>query len=192
MRAWILAALPAVALQAANANAQGAFSEESEAQAWGLPTEQTARFEGQVVDILCELTGDCVDNCGGGDCQLGILRSADDVLVLVAKNAQPLFTGAVQDLLPYCGQQVEVDGLTIGNAMPGNMPYYQLQTIRAAGAEEWSSATLWTEVWEAANPEAAGEGRWYRRHPGIAALIERDGYLGLGPEADAAYIAERF
>ena len=33
------------------------------AQEWGLPEEEVVRFEAQVVDILCELTGDCPDNC---------------------------------------------------------------------------------------------------------------------------------
>ena len=29
------------------------------AEEWGLPREKTARFEAKVVDMLCELSGDC-------------------------------------------------------------------------------------------------------------------------------------
>ena len=36
------------------------------AEEWGIEFEEKARFEAKVVDILCELSGDCPDNCGGG------------------------------------------------------------------------------------------------------------------------------
>ncbi len=36
------------------------------AEEWGLPDEEVVRFEAKVVDIACELTGDCPANCGGG------------------------------------------------------------------------------------------------------------------------------
>ena len=29
------------------------------AEEWGLPEEEVVRFEAKVVDIVCELTGDC-------------------------------------------------------------------------------------------------------------------------------------
>ena len=43
------------------------------AEEWGLPNEEKARFEAKVVDMLCELTGHCVPDCGGGKRQLGLL-----------------------------------------------------------------------------------------------------------------------
>nr|ABC25332.1 transcriptional regulator, putative [uncultured marine bacterium Ant24C4] len=59
--------------------------------------------------MLCE----CTDNCGDGNRQLDLLRSVDGVLVYPNKNSQAAFTGAAAELLPYCGQEVEVDGLEI-------------------------------------------------------------------------------
>ena len=78
------------------------FSEGSEARSWNLAYEVPARFEAKVVDILCELTGDCPANCGDGKRQLGLLRAADGVLVYPNKNSQPAFTGAALEHAPYC------------------------------------------------------------------------------------------
>src|SRR3546814_1679434 len=41
------------------ANAQAANS-------WGLPNEEIVRFEAKVVDVLCELSGDCPADGGAG------------------------------------------------------------------------------------------------------------------------------
>jgi hypothetical protein len=46
------------------------FSDGSQAKTWNLYAEQPARFEAKVVDLLCDLTGDCPDNCGEGTRQL--------------------------------------------------------------------------------------------------------------------------
>ena len=43
------------------------------AESWGLPDEQTTRFDATVVDLLCELTGDCPADCGGGARQLRLV-----------------------------------------------------------------------------------------------------------------------
>lgn len=190
--------LPALALilglgAAGPAPAQeaGPFAEGSQAKSWGLLGEEPARFEARVVDILCELTGDCPADCGGGDRQLGLVRTADDVLVLASKNGQPAFNGAVADLLPHCGAVIGVDGLLVGDAeiTPLNAKVFQVQFIRAEGGA-WEKADRWTDVWAAENPDATGDGPWFRRDPRVTERIERDGYLGLGEEADAAFIKE--
>lgn len=177
-----LAAALAVAVGALPARAQ-----ESQAKSWNLNNQEMARFEAKVVDILCELTGDCPPDCGGGARQLG-LATADRGLVLVAKNGQPIFTGAVQDLLPYCGKQVEVDGLFTGlDDSPARI--YQVQLIRETGQGEFAKTNRWTRQWNAAHPDlAAQKGPWFRKEPRINALIARDGYLGLGPDADKEVI----
>lgn len=183
--------IPLLALIAAPAAAQD-FAEGSQANSWGLLGEQKARFEAEVVDLLCTLAGDCPENCGGGARQLGLMRS-DGVLVLPMKNGQPLFTGAVVDLLPYCGQTVEVDGLLIGEPEATDARFYMVQSIRAPGSDGFVKADRFTEEWAAANPTAAeGDGAWYLSDPGIQAEIEAHGYLGLGHEADAAFIADWF
>jgi len=55
------------------------FSEGSTAKEWGLYGEYPAFFAATVVDPLCELTGECAENCGDGRRQLALLREADDV-----------------------------------------------------------------------------------------------------------------
>jgi hypothetical protein len=166
------------------------FSAGSTAKPWNLYAEQPAFFEAKVVDVTCEITGDCPADCGAGARQLGLLRSADGVLVYPNKNAQALFTGAAQELLPYCGQQVEVDGLLLNDPEIGANNIYLVQKIRSVGATEWVAANQWTKDWAAANPDAAGEGPWYQRDPRVLAEIATDGYFGLGLEQDAAILKE--
>ncbi|RMF39776.1 MAG: hypothetical protein D6754_04705 [Alphaproteobacteria bacterium] len=168
------------------------FAAESRAKSWNLLGEEKARFAARVVDILCELTGDCPANCGGGTRQLGLLRKADGKLVLPLKNGQPLFTGAATDLAPYCGAEVEVDGLLVGDDDMTPVKFYQVQLIRRAGESEWHKANRWTREWAKANPDLPGKGPWFRRDPRIKARIAASGYLGLGPEADKALIEELF
>lgn len=164
----------------------------SDAESWNLYAEQPARFEAKVVDILCEVTGDCPADCGGGKRQLGLLRGADQVLVYPNKNGQPVFSGAANELLPYCGQQVEVDGLMLSDPAVGAQNIYQLQKIRAVGASDWVKANRWTKDWQAANPESTGKDPWFRRDPRVNARILVTGYLGLGLDTDKAFITELF
>lgn len=120
------------------------FSEGSEARSWNLYAEVPARFEATVVDILCELSGDCPENCGDGNRQLGLLRSADDVLVFPNKNSQPAFTGAALELLPFCGQTIEVDGLMITDEDLNVDNVYLVQRIKS-GDGDWIKANSWTK-----------------------------------------------
>jgi hypothetical protein len=174
----------------------GDFSEGSQAKSWGLLGEELARFEGTVIDALCVLTGDCPSDCGAGARQMGILRLADDQFVLATKNTQPAFTGANIDLAPYCGQTVEADGLLVGDSdvTPGlaGAKLLQVQTLRLLDEETVHKANLWTRDWDARNPDAGGEGPWFRRDPAVAAQIEAHGRLGLGAEADEQYIKDNF
>ena len=116
---------------------------ESKARSWGVENEEMARFEAKVVDLLCELSGDCPANCGQGRRQMGLLKT-DGKLLIVAKNGQPIFSGAAEDLLPYCGKQVEVDGLLTGH---GPTRVYQIQFIKEVGAEKFSKTNRWSKSW---------------------------------------------
>ena len=166
------------------------FSEGSDARPWNLYAEQPARFEATVVDPLCLFTGDCPDNCGDGARQLALLRSADDALVFPLKNNQPIFTGAANDLAPFCGKAVEVDGLLIEDPDLGATNVYQLQKIRETGAADWTTANRWTKDWAARHPDAEGKGPWFRRDPRVLAEIGREGYLGLGVEEEQGFLRE--
>ncbi len=168
------------------------FSQGSEAKTWNLYAEQPARFEAKVVDILCELTGDCPADCGGGARQMGLLRDVDNVLVYPNKNAQAAFTGAAVELLPFCGRQVEVDGLLIEDPDLKATNIYLVQKIRAVGDAEWTAANRWTEEWAKNHPEAAGKGPWFRRDPRVKAEIAADGYTGIGVEEEQQFIKELF
>jgi hypothetical protein len=180
--ALTMAALPATAQD---------FSEGSEAKSWNLFAEAPATFEAKVVDVLCEIAGDCAEACGGGNRQLGLLRSVDDVLVLPNKNGQPAFSGAAVDLAPYCNQTVQVDGLLIEDEDLGARNVYLVQRVRTADGT-WAQADQFTKVWEKNHPDAEGKGPWFRRDPRVNAAIAADGYLGLGTEQDEAFISEYF
>ncbi|WP_193170642.1 hypothetical protein [Nisaea nitritireducens] len=127
------------------------------AQKWGIDGEMVAQFEAKVVDLLCELRGDCPEACGGGKRQLGLVR--DDGTLLLAVKSNTLFAGATLDLLPYCGQRVEVDGLIISHPA---MVIYMLQRLRKPGATDWVRATAFAEDWKQRNKTEDAK-RWFRR-----------------------------
>ena len=69
---------------------------------------------------------------------------------------------------------------------------YMVQKIRLVGDEKWTKANRKTKDWAKANPEAKGKGPWFRRDPRVKEEIAREGYLGLGLEADKTFIEEWF
>ncbi len=169
------------------------FSANSKAKEWGLLGEEKATFEAKVVDLLCEVAGDCPANCGDGRRQLGLLRTSDNVLVLPMKNGQPAFSGASTDLLPYCGKQVDVDGVLVGDPDQTTAKFYMVQFIREAGSSDWVKANRWTKEWAKRHPETKGvKGPWFRKDPRVKAEIAAHGYLGLGAEADKEFIEYYF
>ena len=167
------------------------FSQGSTAREWNLEGEQPALFEARVVDILCELTGDCPADCGAGKRQMGLVRTADNVMILAIKNAQAAFSGAAADMALYCNQTVEVDGLLIDNPDLGARNVYMVQKVRVDGGD-WVKANKFTKLWAKDNPDAKGKGPWFRRDPRIKALIAENGYLGLGLAVDDAFIKDWF
>lgn len=145
------------------------------AEEWGIAGEKVSRFEAKVVDVACELSGNCPANCGGGKRQLGLLKD-DGTLLLAAKNADP-FAGTAHDLLPFCGQRIVADGLLIANK---HLTMFALQFKRPApkGQEPgpWAGATWFTRDWVKAH---GGDGsEWFRKDPVVAAEIKEHGKLG--------------
>ena len=155
------------------------------AQSWGLPEEEIVRFEAKVVDILCELTGDCPAECGGGKRQLGLLDD-EGKLHLPIKNATA-FSGTTVELIGFCGKRVVADGLFTTNR---GYRIFALQFVKEAPDGKWRGANRFLKKWTADNglPEDSPKAKqWFRNDPRVKALIERDGKLGLGPAADEAY-----
>ena len=94
MRNLIAALL--IGLLAGSASAEGEFAEGSQVDGWkNLQGRENALFKAKVVDIVCELSGDCPADCGAGARQLGLLREADGRLLLAAKNAQATNTSQI-------------------------------------------------------------------------------------------------
>lgn len=159
------------------------------AEEWGLPNEKKARFEAKVVDMLCELTGDCVPDCGGGKRQLGLLTDKG-VLVLPLKNVVP-FAGAAAELGDFCGKRVIADGLFSTNR---GYKVFVLQFVREAPAGKWRRANRFLPKWAKRNGVAANgkqARRWFANDPGVKAEIAREGKLGLGLEADRTYFSKQ-
>ena len=166
------------------------FSKDSKAKEWNLYGETKARFSAKVVDLLCELTGDCAENCGNGNRHLGLIRQADGKLISVLKNRQASFNGAAEDLLPFCGQMVDVDGLMIGEDEYSKSRFYMVQLIRKSGEEKWQKASRWTKAWAKKNPDSKGKGPWFRRDLRVKKQLQANGHFGLGVEFDQQYLAE--
>ncbi len=156
------------------------------AESWGLTGEEKARFEATVVDILCELTGDCPADCGAGGRQLGLLKD-DGTLVLPLKN-QVIFAGAAAELIGFCAQRVVADGLMVTNR---GHSFFALQFVKSAPDGKWQRANRFLPVWAARNgvdPKSATARRWFENDPRVQDLVARDGKLGLGLEADRKYL----
>lgn len=166
------------------------FTKGSKAKDFGLNEAIQSTFSAKVVDLLCEVAGDCANNCGDGNRQLGLVRDADNKLIAVLKNGQFSFNGAVEDLLPYCNQKVEVDGIMVGDPEEHNTQFYMVQFIKAEGAAEFNKANKWTKAWAERNPDAKGKEPWFRRDPRVIKQVEATGYFGLGKEADITYAKE--
>ena len=149
------------------------------AQSWGLIGEEIVRFDAQVVDLLCELTGDCPENCGGGKRQLGLVNGSGK-LIPVFKNAVP-FAGAVVELLDFCGKTVTADGLFSTNR---GTTIFSLQFVREAPDGKWRKGNRFLGKWAETNGVEVNSNAaktWFRNDPRIKALIAKDGKLGLGP-----------
>ena len=156
------------------------------AKSWGVTNEEIARFDAKVVDILCELSGDCPADCGAGKRQLGLI-DADGKLILVGKNQSP-FSGAVVELLPFCGKQVTADGLFTENR---GVRFFAIQFVRELPDGKWRGATRFVNDWAERNGVAADSAeakQWFRNDPNVKRIIERDGLLGLGKTADEAFL----
>lgn len=146
------------------------------ASSWGLPGEETAQFDATVKDVLCVLGGDCPEDCGAGKRVLGLLKD-DGELVLPVKNAGP-FTGAVNDLIPYCGQKVTVDGLFTINY---GVKTFALQRIQQPDGK-WQRANGFVRDWVKERGLGLKDKKvraWMRNDEAIVEQIERQGVLGL-------------
>jgi len=141
------------------------------ADSWGLENEKALELRGKVVDLLCELAGDCPAGCGQGKRQLGIL-TAEGRLVPAAKG-NVFFADAVPDLLPLCGREVHADGLLIENPA---MPLYFVQYLKPAPDAQFMPADAFLAGWTARHGEAE---EWWRADPTVKAVIEKNGVLGI-------------
>jgi len=159
----------------------GLLASAQAAEEWGIEYEKKARVEAKVVDLACELTGNCPKNCGAGKRQLGLLMD-DGKLVPVVKNFEP-FAGAANDLIKYCNKRIVADGLMIENP---KMPMFTLQFSKLAKNGKWARANQFGKNWSKANG-GKNPGQWFRNDPAVISIIKKNGVFGipgLKPEAE--------
>lgn len=147
------------------------------ANSWGLPGEEAARFDAEVVDVMCVLTGDCPEDCGGGKRVMGLLRESGE-LVLAVKNAGP-FTGTAHDLVPFCHQTVTADGLFTINY---GVKTFALQFVKPVGEGDWRGANGFIKNWAAERGLDVKDKKakqWFRNDEAVNAIIAEQGKLGL-------------
>ncbi len=140
---------------------------------WGIEYEKKARVEVKVVDLLCEVTGNCAPKCGNGKRQLGLLFD-DGKLVPVVKNFEP-FAGATNDLIKYCNKRIVADGLMISNP---KMPMFALQFSRLATDGKWGRANQFGKDWSKANGGKKSN-QWFRDDERVKAIIKARGVFGI-------------
>lgn len=141
------------------------------AESVGAQYENETKLTGKVVDVLCELTGSCSKACGDGHRVLG-LKTADNTVYLIAK-CTPIFAGANESVIPFCGKDIDVDGLLIKNP---KMTLLFIQKYREAGVGDWKDADGFDAAWKAKNGEAD---EWFRKDPVVVEQISKNGPLGI-------------
>ena len=159
------------------------------AEEWGLPREEVVRFQAKVVDIACELTGNCPANCGDGKRQLGLIDEKGK-LILAIKNATP-FSGTVDELIDFCGKQVIADGLFTTN---NGYKVFALQFVRQAPKGKWRRANRFLPKWAKRNhlpADSKKARRWFANDFRVKKLIKEQGIFGLGKEADRKYFDKK-
>ena len=182
MKKLFLTALMAISTTAFTASAMAA-------EEWGLPDEKISRFEAKGVDVLCELTGDCPNNCGDGSRQLGLIDGSGKLILPLKNNVA--FAGAVDELSDFCGKQVIADGLLTTNR---GYTVFVLQFVKQAPDGKWRRANRFTQKWAKRNgidPKSKQARRWFAHDPQVKAIIAKNGKLGLGLAADKAYEAKQ-
>jgi hypothetical protein len=95
------------------------------------------------------------------------------------------------ELLPFCGKQVTADGLFTENR---GVRLFAIQFVREGADGEWRGATRFVNDWAEKNGFAADSAeakQWFRHDPNVIRIIERDGLLGLGKEADEEFLKSR-
>lgn len=142
------------------------------ASLWKIPGEEKARFDAKIVDVLCEITGDCPKACGAGTRQLGLL-TPEGKLILAVKS-RIFFAGAVKDLSPFCGETITVDGLMIKD---DDLTMFVLQNLRPKDGGWRKADRVGTEFAEE-NPDKKPN-QWFFHHPMIKEHLDRYGILGV-------------
>jgi len=141
------------------------------AELWNIPHERSQTIKGIVVDLLCALKQDCPHACGHGRRQLGLLQE-DGKLRFIAKGNID-FAGAVPDLQPYCGKQVELDGLLIENPA---VTLFFVQGLRTDANAGFTPTDAFLKAWSARNGKSD---EWWRKDPVARQLIDEDGPFGI-------------
>ncbi len=106
--------------------------------------------------------------------------------MLPVKN-QVNFAGAAWELIDFCQQRVVADGLFVDNR---GYEIFALQFVKPLEGD-WRRANRFTNRWaemQGVPPDSNEAKQWFRNDPTIDRLIEEQGKLGLGPEADEAYL----
>lgn len=142
------------------------------AEGWGIEHEKISRMNAKVVDIVCELTGDCPANCGAGKRQLGLLTDKGRLIPVV--KGQDVFANAVPDLVRHCGKVVTADGLLIENP---KMTLFMLQFSKLAKNGKWRRANAFGKQWTEKHRKPANQ--WFKHDPQIRQTIADNGKLGV-------------
>lgn len=148
---------------------------------WPITGAEANAISGEVKDVLCAAGGDCPADCGGGARQLGIQTT--EGFVLVAKNLTN-YTGGADELIAHCGDVVDINGLFTTHQ---GVRFFQVQNVRTPGGP-WKKAREFNAAWaERSGKPQSLAGRWYFNDDRVDAVLEKDGRLGLGPEADEEF-----
>ena len=149
-----------------------------EVDRWGISGVEVAELSGEVVDVLCEVSGNCVDQCGAGTRQLGL--KTQESTVLIAKDVNR-YTGGAEELWPFCSQQLVINGQFTET---DKTRFFQVQNVRSPNGP-WMKTSRFLEVWAEKNGKPlTSANRWYLEDPRVTTILEQDGLLGLGPDVN--------
>jgi len=147
------------------------------AESFGVSNEVLLTVKGKVVDLTCELTHECVPNCGAGKRQLGLLTSEGKLFV--AAKSSTIFAGLAHDLIASCGQEIIADGLTTTNF---GSTLLMIQRFKTAENADWIEANKFAADWarlHSTDPAGKQTEEWYRNDWVVKRAVAQHGQTGV-------------
>jgi len=147
------------------------------ADSLGVHNEQIVTLKGKVVDLACEVTGNCASDCGSGKRPLGLLT--EDGKLYVAAKSNTIFAGLLKDIVTQCGKTIIADGLTTSDH---DATLLMIQRYKTSDNGNWVETDGFAADWSKRHStpiDSKMTEEWYRNDWVVKGAVARRGKLGV-------------